>query len=70
MNGELIWAFDQPQRVGSICSTAKHRFYENQEVDASVPMYILREATREEWEADTGHSNHSGPLYFYAVSVD
>jgi hypothetical protein len=72
MTDEQIWAFEKPQTVGSICRTPTYRWCENELIDPTQPMYILREATRAEWEAQGGHVSYVDPvtLFFYAVSVD
>jgi hypothetical protein len=69
----MVWAFDTPQKVGSTVRRVRYRWGEGELVDPTVPMAILREATREEWERDGGalcYDDRHTLLWFYDVSVD
>lgn len=80
----MIFSFSEPHRIGSICGVPCDQCGEEEsqllgtfgeELDP-VPMFIIREATEEEWFNDVFAAGNTAPYhdpeakYFYLVSVD
>ncbi len=86
----MVFRFDRPHKVGSICNgrlcpqclmnreSASSRmllFGDNGEpLPPEVPLYIVSEATEEQWRMMDDGQRHDkeiyGEWYFYVVSTD
>ncbi len=69
----MILATDKPREVGA--TVANVRIQTPEAVMRHQPVYIVREATREEWEAFFRNNSGRGVpssrfRYFYEVSTD
>ena len=73
--GQLVWGFKKPMQLGQITSKTMKHWDANKKPLGGIPMMILGEATRKDWERsvrDNGGDpdDDTSSWYFYFVSVD
>ncbi len=83
--GDLVWGFDQPHRVGSVCGPGCEQCAHtgetrtkgpNEELLPNIPLFIEADATFEDWKQSNlarggpGRQSRETVRYYYFVTTD